>query len=317
MTSAGGVPGPSGRAVSSGETLSESDVIPCPVCDSTGSHRWYPAEIASPEQVSFCYTFSLAHNKTFQVMRCESCTHAFCAPIPSDIARHYQDVVDEEYLRHANSRRMSAMGLLSVLKRYRSPGRLLDVGCATGDFLLAAREQGHSVEGIELSHWSSRIARERGLSIHSEYLDAFAPKHRREYDFVTLWGVIEHFAHPRREIQNIVSLLRPGGILALWTGDVNSVTSRLLGRKWWYWQGQHIQYFTHRSLTRLATDGGLEPVATKVYPFAASLETISNSLRRYRSRDLLLSFLKPLFRVKATWHLRIPGEMFFIARKPG
>jgi 2-polyprenyl-3-methyl-5-hydroxy-6-metoxy-1,4-benzoquinol methylase len=299
----------------SGEVLSDSGDMPCPVCANKASHRWYPAEIAGSEQVSFSYTFSPAHSKTFQVMRCDSCTHAFCAPIPSDIARHYQDVVDDEYLRHAHSRTISATWLLSALKRYHSPGRLLDVGCATGDFLLAARETGYSAEGIELSNWSSRIARERGLIIHQEYLDAFAPRHRGEYDFVTLWGVIEHFAHPRREIRNIATLLRPGGILALWTGDVDSVTSRLLGRRWWYWQGQHIQYFTHRSLARLVTEGGLEPVSTNLYPFAASMETISNSLRRYRSRDVLLTLLKPLFHIKPTWRLRIPGEMFFVARK--
>lgn len=295
----------------------EAAGLPCPVCGGHATHQMYPADITSPEQVSFSYTFSPAHSKTFQVMRCDSCTHVFCGPIPNDIASNYQEVVDEEYLRHSDSRRMSAVAVLSALRRRQSQGRLLDIGCATGDFLLAAKEQNFSVEGIELSLWSSKIARDRGLSVHREYLDAFAPKHRGEYDVATLWGVIEHFAHPRRELRNIADLLRPGGLLALWTGDVDSTTSRLLGRKWWYWQGQHIQYFTERSLKQLVREAGLEPVATKLYPFAASLETVSNSLRRYRSRDLLLSLVKPLFRVKPTWHLRIPGEMFFLARKPG
>jgi 2-polyprenyl-3-methyl-5-hydroxy-6-metoxy-1,4-benzoquinol methylase len=290
--------------------------LACPVCRNTRTHRLHSAEISSPEEVSFSYTFSPAHSKTFQVLRCEACSHAFCAPVPPDIAGHYEDVVDEEYLRHAGSRNASAMSLLSTLGRYCPSGRLLDIGCATGDFLWAAHERGYLVEGLELSQWSSRLARERGLTVHQEYLDGFAPKHRGEYDLVTLWGVIEHFANPRREIQNIAELLRPGGIVAIWTGNVNSVTSRLLGRKWWYWQGQHIQYFTKTSLRRLVEDVGLESVATKLYPFTASLETMSNSLRRYRSRGLLLSVLKPLFRLRSTWNLRIPGEMFFIARKP-
>jgi SAM-dependent methyltransferase len=294
----------------------EAQASQCPVCLSTSTRVLYESQIASPEEVSFSYTFTPAHSKTFRVMQCEACTHAFCAPIPADIARHYKEVVDEEYLRHEGSRRLSAKALLSVLGRLKPSGRLLDVGCATGDFMLAAQSAGYSVEGIELSSWSSSIARERGLTIHREYLDAFAPKHPAEYDVVTLWGVIEHFADPRRELRNIAAVLRPGGLLAIWTGDVASVTSRVLGRKWWYWQGQHIQYFTHKSLSRLVVDAGLEPAANKLYPFAASFDTISNSLRRYRSRDLLLSLVKPLFRVRPTWYLRIPGEMFFIARKP-
>jgi SAM-dependent methyltransferase len=211
---------------------------------------------------------------------------------------------------------MSALSLLAQLRRHHPPGRLLDVGCATGDFLAAARDDGQQGEGIELSDWSSRIARARGLRVHQEYLEAFAATHPGEFDFVTLWGVIEHFANPRAEIRHIADLLKPGGILALWTGDVDSVTSRLLKRKWWYWQGQHIQYFSRRSLTKLVEDAGLEPVTAKLYPFGASLETISNSLRRYPAHDLIMSFLKPVFRIKPTWSLKIPGEMFFIARKP-
>lgn len=290
--------------------------LPCPVCENTATHQWYPSEIASPEQVSFSYTFSPANSKTFQVLRCDSCTHAFCGPIPDDIARHYKDVVDNEYLRHADSRGGSAELLLSVLAQHRSSGNLLDVGCATGDFLFAAKARGYRVEGLELSQWSSKIARERDLTVHQEYLHAFAPNHPAEYDLVTLWGVIEHFANPRREIRNIADILRPGGVVALWTGDVDSVTSRILGKRWWEWQGQHIQYFTKKSIARLVADVGLEPVAMKLYPFAASFETISNSLRRYRARPLLLPILKPLFRVKPMWTLRLPGEMFFIARKP-
>jgi ubiquinone/menaquinone biosynthesis C-methylase UbiE len=236
---------------------SQAQASQCPVCLSTSTHVLHESQITSPEEVSFSYTFTPAHAKTFRVMQCNVCTHAFCAPIPADIARHYKEVVDEEYLRHEGSRRLSAKALLSVLGPLCPSGRLLDVGCATGDFMLSAKEAGYSVEGIELSNWSSSIARERGLTIHREYLDAFVPKHRGEYDVVTLWGVIEHFSDPRRELRNIAALLRPGGIFALWTGDVASVTSRLLGRHWWYWQGQHIQYFTHKSLSRLIVDAGL------------------------------------------------------------
>jgi SAM-dependent methyltransferase len=265
--------------------------------------------------VSFSYTFSPAGAKTFQVLRCRACTHAYCHPIPSDIAKNYRDVVDEEYMRHVDSRYLSSERLVSTVQQYHASGRLLDVGCATGDFLRAAKARGYDVDGIELSDWSSRIARQAGLSVHNEYLEGYAKRCPGYYDFVTLWGVIEHFANPRHEMQSIAALLRPGGILALWTGDVDSITSRVLGRKWWYWQGQHIQYFTHRSLTRLATDHGLEPVSTERYPFAASFETISNSLRRYRSHQWMTALMKPVFRVRPIWYLRLPGELLFLARK--
>ncbi len=101
----------------------------------------------------------------------------------------------------------------------------------------------------------------------------------------------------------------------LWTGDVDSVTSRMLGRKWWYWQGQHIQYFTHASLKRLVTACSLEHVRTYVYPFAATYETIANSLRRYQWQSIMTSLLSPLFVLKPVWYLRLPGELLFLARR--
>jgi 2-polyprenyl-3-methyl-5-hydroxy-6-metoxy-1,4-benzoquinol methylase len=94
----------------------------------------------------------------------------------------------------------------------------LDVGRATGDCLEVARAQGYHVEGIELSNWSSTIARERGLVVHQESLATFAATRAARYDVVTLWGVIEHFAEPVAEMRRLRKLLRPGGLLVLWTG---------------------------------------------------------------------------------------------------
>jgi 2-polyprenyl-3-methyl-5-hydroxy-6-metoxy-1,4-benzoquinol methylase len=288
----------------------------CPVCDSVETQPWYPAEIQDAEQVSFSYTFSPHHNRTFQVLRCRICTHAYCFPIPADIARHYRDVMDEEYLRHETSRILSAGAVLEVLKKHRPCGRLLDVGCATGDLLVAATRLGFEAEGLELSDWSSTIARKRGFTVHQERLGGLAERSPATYDLITLMGVIEHFAQPREELAHLSRLLKPGGILAIWTGDVDSSLSRILGRGWWYWQGQHIQYFTRRSLTRLSRDAGLHVVATSLYPFAATQDTIGNSLRRYRSHRFLTWLLRPLFALKPVWLLRLPGEMLHLARRP-
>lgn len=290
---------------------------PCPVCGSGDVYRWYAAEIQDAVEVSFSYTFSPDHSRTFQVLRCRLCTHAYCSPIPEDIAQRYRDVIDEEYLRHETSRIRSAEAVLKAVSPWCSSGRLLDVGCATGDLLVAAKRLGFEAEGLELSDWSSEIARKRGFKVHQEHLEAFARRSPQSYDLITLMGVIEHFAAPRTELAHISRLLRPRAVLAIWTGNVDSIVSRILGRKWWYWQGQHIQYFTHRSLARLIGHVGLEVVATRLFPFAATLETISNSLRRYRPRRLLTWLVRPLFAMKPVWFLRLPGEMLLLAWRPG
>jgi SAM-dependent methyltransferase len=287
----------------------------CPICRSAKVREVYPAEITSGKDVSFSPTFSPAHNKTFGVYRCETCTHEFCHPVSADIGASYKDVVDAEYLRHAASRRLTARRLVQTLAAVAPTGKVVDIGCATGDFLEEARAGGFDCEGIEPCAWSGAIARERGFVVHPELLSEFSPGHRDEYDIATLWGVIEHFADPVAEVRRIAGILKPGGLLAIWTGDVDSITSRGLGRRWWYWQGQHIQYFTRRSLDRLLVSEGLSVVEARIYPFAASRATISNSLRRYRHHRLLSALVSPLFAIKPIWYLYLPGEMFVIARK--
>jgi 2-polyprenyl-3-methyl-5-hydroxy-6-metoxy-1,4-benzoquinol methylase len=284
----------------------------CPVCASEDAVLYHAATIEDPAQVSFSYTFSPQHSRTFQALRCLGCSHVYCFPLPPDMAAHYHDVVDEEYLRHDRSRQLSARKVLDRLGR-RGPARLLDVGCATGDWLVAAREAGFEAEGLELSEWSARIARERGFVVHQKRLAALAEEHPGTYDVITLMGVIEHFERPREETHHLRRLLKPGGRLVLWTGDVDSILSRALGRKWWYWQGQHIQYFTKASLRRLLLAEGFAAVEVATFPFAATLATISNSLRRYRLQPVMIRLLSPLFRLKPVLFLRLPGEMLAIA----
>jgi SAM-dependent methyltransferase len=287
----------------------------CVICGSPEIEEYRPGEIGRLEEVSFSYSFSPEHSKTFRVVRCRRCTHLFCSPLPERLADSYHDVVDEEYLRHSESRLLAARAVLAVVAR-RAPGRrLLDVGCATGDFLEAGRDAGYDVQGLELSAWSCDIARRRGFAIHRQTLAQFAAESGTPFDVVSLIGVIEHLPDPRAEMGNLARLVRPGGLLVVWTGDASSWLARLLGRRWWYWQGQHIQYFTQGSLTTLARAAGFAPVAMERYPFAATHATLGNSLRRYPLHRLMSAVLAPVFWMKPVVYLRLPGEMLFMARR--
>jgi len=288
----------------------------CPICKSEDTVEFYLADI-NPSELSFTYTKTPNSNKTFRSVRCRNCTHVFCTPLPKNIYKNYEDVVDKEYLRYEISLVTSARLVLKLIKNYFPSGAILDVGCATGAFLEMAKKEGYSVEGLELSKWSSEIAKKRGIKIYRKRLDALAKQKPKSYDVITLFGVIEHFEEPVKEIQAIQKLLKPGGLLVVWTGDINSLPSKLLGKKWWYWQGQHIQYFTEKSLTYLGKLCGFQHRSTKIYPFIATYELMGNYLGRYSKRSLLMRLLKPVFKLKPVWVLRLPGEMLWVASKRG
>ncbi len=287
----------------------------CPVCYSENTQELYPSNI-DLKKLSFTYVKTPNSGKTFRAVKCLECSHVFCSPLPKDMFKNYKDVIDQEYLNYLVSISISAAKILPHIKNYVSSGTILDVGCATGEFLSVSKKFGYKVEGLELSRWSSEIARKKGITIHRERLKELSKNSRRKYEVITLFGVIEHFELPREEMGYISKLLKPGGILVIWTGDINSLPSKLLTRNWWYWQGQHIQYFTEKSLNLLAENSGIKHLETKTFPFVATRDLLDNSLSRYSLRKFIMRVVDPFFKLRPTWTFYIPGEMLWIGRKP-
>lgn len=286
----------------------------CPICESKKTIELYKSDI-DIKKLSFTYVKTPDSGKTFRSVKCLNCSHVFCSPLPKKIYKNYEDVVDKKYLHYTNSINEAAKIILPVLKKYIPKGKILDVGCATGEFLSVARDFGYTVEGLELSKWSSDIARSKNIKIHRSLLESVVSKNSKKYDVITLFGVIEHFEKPLEEMEYISKLLKPKGLLVIWTGDVNSLSSKFLGKSWWYWQGQHIQYFTEKSLTLVAKKAGIKHKSTKIYPFVATYGLLENSLSRYKNYRFLVRLTKILFFIKSKWTFYLPGEMLWFGVK--
>ena len=80
---------------------------------------------------------------------------------------------------------------------------MLDVGCASGTFLVAALELGFTVTGIELARWMAAYGRENyQLDIRDGVLEA-GTFEEGNFDVITLWDVIEYLPQPL-ETLNVV-----------------------------------------------------------------------------------------------------------------
>src|SRR5439155_7104067 len=188
---------------------------------------------------------SSAYGHCGPIVRCIGCglVRQSPQPQPTDLVQAYQAVADERYEEEASGRVETFSRALEDLSRHESPGRLLDVGCHIGIFLDVARRAGWETYGVELSRWSADRARARGLRVVDGTLET-AGFEAGSFDVITMWDVIEHLADPFTELQRAAKLLRPGGLLALSTMNVDAWFPRLLGRRWpWYMQ-MHLYYFT-------------------------------------------------------------------------
>jgi SAM-dependent methyltransferase len=106
--------------------------------------------------------------------------------------------------------------------------RLLDIGCAYGPFLAAARGGGFSPLGLDPAGDAVRYVRERlGIPASRGFFpDATAEIPGGAFDAVCLWYVLEHFAAPGAALDEINRLLKPGGVLAFSTPSFSGISGR-------------------------------------------------------------------------------------------
>ena len=231
---------------------------PCPLCD---SHH--------PVLAYQLWDWPHGLGGLFSLVRCTSCGALYLDPrpgaaelalfYPADYAAYTRETLQEGAWLERQLR------LYGLAKRCRTVaglargGRLLDVGCATGDFIALMRSYGPwSVVGIELDSNVASLARERyGLEVLNGSVDALdLPP--ASFDVITLWDVLEHLPDPRVSLHRIATWLRPGGCLVIRTPDAGSLHARIWGP---YWAGldtpRHVVVFNRASLARLSTSVGL------------------------------------------------------------
>jgi 2-polyprenyl-3-methyl-5-hydroxy-6-metoxy-1,4-benzoquinol methylase len=141
---------------------------------------------------------------------------------------------------------------LQYFRRFCKAGRVLDVGCSTGAFLhqLKARWPGYDVYGTDVSGPGLEHARSVGIKVLQG--DFLSHQPADPYDAITFWATLEHVAQPKLLVEKAAGLLRPGGYCFILVPNIHSLATRLLGSKYRYILSQHINYFTHRTLKRLA-----------------------------------------------------------------
>ena len=102
---------------------------------------------------------------------------------------------------------------VQLVKRFLAPGdRVLDVGCATGEFCLAALSGGLKSEGIDVSEMLTDIARDvLKAPVRRIDVESFFPDYR--FQGIVIWDVLEHVYDPVRTLRACHRLLEPGGYL--------------------------------------------------------------------------------------------------------
>jgi len=251
---------------------------------------------------------------SWNLIKCENCGLLFLDPQPGwkELSAHYpkeyhaylgKDSKITDFLRGLGlrSRVKSILGKTTVQK-----GSLLDVGCATGDFLHAFQSAADwNVMGLEIVPEAAAAARAKGLTIIEKDLEA-ANLAKGSFDVITLWDVLEHMPNPAKTLQTCYSLLKPGGKLVLKCPDPAGKEASMFQESWIGFEApQHLFGFPQPVLVNKLKEIGFEPVSTAYMgsDYAAFFVSLGHWLNRQGQFSLgkfiIKATHKPLGRIIA------------------
>lgn len=132
-------------------------------------------------------------------------------------------------------------------------GRVLDIGCGTGETLKELRDLGWETEGVDFDAKAAETARRSyGLSVRVGTLEE--QEYPSDYfDAVGMSHVIEHVHDPVGLLAECRRILRPGGRLIVATPNVDSLGHRRFGTSWSSLVApSHLLLFSRKTLAEAA-----------------------------------------------------------------
>ena len=208
----------------------------------------------------------------FVLVKCSDCSTVFLANPPSEdqlYDEYYSSVEPQPDEYRASSPNELLQELFAIntqrvkrITQLKPSGRLLDVGCGRGYFLKSAEAEGYDAFGVDVSEKAVTYAREQfGLHADVRSMDDLIAA-GEEYDVITLWHVLEHFADPLGALEAIRTLLKPGGLCVIEVPNLHSLKFMISSTKW---EGgnhplYHRTFFTASTLRNVLQKSGFSPV---------------------------------------------------------
>lgn len=128
------------------------------------------------------------------------------------ISRKFNRDYFKNYIGSDNSKSVRNKRRIKEILKYKKNGKLLEIGCAKGDFIKLAGNY-FNVEGLDISSYAVNYARKfTGKNISK--LNVEKGKLRNNYyDTVVAFNIFEHLKNPQRVIGKVYKSLKKGGFL--------------------------------------------------------------------------------------------------------
>lgn len=142
----------------------------------------------------------------------------------------------------------------------------LDIGSGFGYFLKVLQDNGYTGLGVELSPEAVEVANKKYKTntLEGDIVTLYKKGVLKDnqFDFLTLWDIIEHFYDVTEELAVMSKILKPGGFVALRTNNIDSIAFDVFGKFFHSVKDEHTFYYTDKTLTELFEKVGIHKVKT-------------------------------------------------------
>lgn len=194
---------------------------------------------------------------------CMRCRFVFLHPTP------VEEEVEELYnvgeqpqvlVKRSWHRTLRRRAMVAWVERYLRGGRVLDIGCNTGDLLATFRNTGRwEAVGVDLNLPALLRAKERGLEVHNQTLEECAFPDR-SFTAVILSQVVEHLHDPVAVLEEVRRILKPEGFLFIGTPNIAHPKARFHRERWGHIKDQHLWYFAPDTIKQFLNATGYRVV---------------------------------------------------------
>ncbi len=229
----------------------------CPVCNSK--------KIFKKEEIKDHFL----SKESFSLYECKDCQVLFTNPRPEDkeLGKYYDS---KEYLSHSTKqngifgktyallRRFNIQRKYQIVQNLISIGKILDIGCGTGELLNFFQQRNWECEGIEPNIMAKEFAKTKyHLNVNDE--SHIRKIQNKSFDIISMWHVLEHVPNINKRMEEVHRLLKNNGYLII---AIPNLTSWDAGFYKTYWAGydvpRHLYHFTPEAFQLFANKHNLQ-----------------------------------------------------------
>lgn len=216
--------------------------------------------------------FLILSKNGYDIIECETCGFAHSIPIPGESElneyytnKYYQSDKPDYADQHQKDRDWWKMINVNRYARFeRSLGRkgkILDIGCGPGFFLKDGLDLGWEVFGVEPSKEAFEYAQSLKVNCINESFDINKFSENENFDVVIINQALEHIAFPNLLLEDLKRIIKHDGLLSIVVANDFNPLQKIAVEKfgideWWAIPPEHLNYFTHESLSNLCVKSG-------------------------------------------------------------